>query len=77
MTELTNENYPRWNYHILYLLSISDLVSYVTQKKIKKLRIKDVKDNLSNYIQDLFDDSLYEKVTNENDISNDITKNEW
>eukprot|EP00833_Pecoramyces_ruminatium_P003861 jgi/Orpsp1_1/1177893/evm.model.c7180000063233.1 len=72
--ELTTDNYPRWKGNILYLLTINDLVSYATQEKIKKIRKKDVNDDISEYIEDQFDNSLvYNKGTDENDINNDIT----
>jgi len=54
---------------MLFLLTINDLVSYATQEKVKKLRKRDIKENLSNYIVDQFDDSLvYDKRTNENGL---------
>ena len=72
--ELTTENYPRWKGNMLYLLTINDLVLYATKEKIKKLRKKDIKEDISNYTEDQFDNSLvYAKNTNENDINNDIT----
>jgi len=44
------------------------------KKKSKKLRKRDIKGNLNNYIQDQFDESLvYDLNTNEVDINNDIT----
>jgi len=59
---------------MLFFLIINDLVSYATKEKVKKLHKRDIKENLSNYIVDQFDDSLvYDKGTNENDINNDIT----
>ena len=72
--ELTTENYPRWKGNILYLLTINDLVLYATKEKIKKLRKKDIKEDILNYTEDQFDNTLvYAKNTNENDINNDIT----
>jgi len=72
--ELNTENYVGWRNNMLFLLTINDLVSYATQEKVKKLRKRDIKENLSNYIVDQFDDSLvYDKGTNDNDINNNIT----
>jgi len=67
--ELNTENYVGWRNNMLFLLTINDLVSYATQEKVKKLRKRDIKENLSNYIVDQFDDSLvYDKRTNENGL---------
>jgi len=60
--------------YTLYLLAINDLVLYSTKEKNKKLRKKDIKENISDYTEDQFDNTLvYTKNTNENDINNDIT----
>jgi len=75
VTELKTENYPRWKGNILYLLTINDLVLYATKEKIKKLRKKDIKEDISNYKEDQFNNTLvYVKKTNENNINNDITE---
>ena len=72
--ELNTENYRGWSRKILYLLSINKLTKYVLKPTIKKLRKKNVKDNLSEYIQDQFDDLfVYEKGTSIEDIENDTT----
>ena len=43
-------------------------------KKVKKLRKRDIQGDLSEYIEDEFDDTLvYDKSTNVVDINNDIT----
>jgi len=56
------------------LLTINDLVLYATKEKIKKLRKKYIKKDISNYMQDQFDRTLvYNKIYNEKDINNDIT----
>jgi len=69
-----SENYRGWSRKILYLLSINKLTKYVLKPTIKKLRKKNVKDNLSEYIQDQFDDLfVYEKGTSIEDIENDTT----
>jgi len=55
-------------------LSINNLVGYITKKKVKKLRKRDIQDDLSEHIEDEFDDTLvYDKNTNVVDINNDIT----
>jgi len=49
---------------------------YATKEKIKKLKKKDIKKDMSDYIENKFDNTLvYGKNTNENDINNDITAN--
>ena len=59
---------------MLYLLSINNILNYVTQEKVKKLRKKDIKDELSKYTPDEFYDTLvYEKNTKTRDINIDIT----
>jgi len=40
VVELTPENYNRWKTKMLYLLSINNIVSYITQEKVKKIRKK-------------------------------------
>jgi len=74
VTELSVENFTEWKTNILYLLCINNLDSYVTTEKIKKVRKRDITDDISQYIQDKFNDSLvYDISTTENDIKNDIT----
>ena len=63
VVELNAENYNRWRTKILHLLSINNLVGYITKEKVKKLRKKDIQDDLSEYIEDEFDDTLvYDKT---------------
>ncbi|OUM69811.1 hypothetical protein PIROE2DRAFT_2241 [Piromyces sp. E2] len=72
--ELSIDNYVEWKTNILYLLCIKNFESYITSEKIKKLRKRNIINNISDYIQDKFDDSLvYDKSTTEEDIKNDIT----
>eukprot|EP00833_Pecoramyces_ruminatium_P010631 jgi/Orpsp1_1/1184663/evm.model.c7180000090451.1 len=72
--ELTIDNYIEWKTNVLYLLCINNLDPYITSERIKKLRKRNVKENINDYIQDKFDDSLvYDKQTSEDDIKNDIT----
>jgi len=74
ITELNSENYTRWKRNMIHLLNINDLLIYVTQEKVKKLRKRDIRENLGDYIEDQFDDSLvYALGTDETDINNDIT----
>jgi len=56
--ELTTENYPLWKGNILYLLTINNLLLYATKEKIKKLRKKDIKEYISDYTEDQFDNTL-------------------
>jgi len=57
----------------LYLLTINNLDEYVSSPKVKKLRKKDIKENLDNYIIYKFYSSLvYDTNTSEKDIKNDI-----
>ena len=59
---------------MLYLLNINKLTKYVLIPIIKKLKKKDIKGNINEYIEDQFDDTfVYEKNTTINDIENDIT----
>ena len=74
ITELNSENYTRWKRNMIHLLNINDLLIYVTQEKVKKLRKRDIRGNLGDYIEDQFDESLvYALGTDETDINNDIT----
>ena len=74
VTELNIENYTTWRRNILYLLNINKLTKYVLIPIIKKLKKKDIKGNINEYIEDQFDDTfVYEKNTTINDIENDIT----
>ena len=59
---------------MLYLLNINKLTKYVLIPIIKKLKKKDIKWNINEYIEDQFNDTfVYEKNTTINDIDNDIT----
>jgi len=72
--ELDTDNYSTWKNKRLYLLTINNITDYVIANRIKKLRKRDVKENLNNYIIDKFDDTLvYDIGTSEIDIKNDIT----
>jgi len=74
VVELNTENYNRWRTKILHLLSINNIIAYITKEKVKKLRKKDIQGDLSEYIEDEFDDTLvYDKNTSIIDINNDIT----
>jgi len=74
IVELTPENYNRWKTKMLYLLSINNIVNCITEAKVKKIRKKDIKDEISEYVQDEFDDTmLYDKETSNVEINNDIT----
>ncbi|KAG4102882.1 TupA-like ATPgrasp-domain-containing protein [Neocallimastix lanati (nom. inval.)] len=71
--ELSTENYPSWRTNILYLLMINNLEGYVMEEKIKKLRKRNLRDDLDNYLEDKFDPSLvYDKNTSLKDIKNDV-----
>jgi len=72
--ESNTENYNKWRTKILHLLSFNNLVGFITKEKVKKLRKRDIKYDLSEYIEDEFDDTLvYDKNTNVVDINNYIT----
>lgn len=72
--ELDTDNYSSWRRKILYFLTINKLSKYVTTPVVRKLRKKDIKEDIENYIEDQFDDMLvYEKNTDPDDITNDIT----
>ena len=74
ITELNTENHTTWRRNMLYLLNINKLTKYVLIPIIKKLKKKDIKGNINEYIEDQFDDTfVYEKNTTINDIDNDIT----
>ena len=74
ITELNTENYPGWRRKILYLLTINKLTKYVLHPIVKKLRKRDIREELTDYPEDQFDSSLvYEKNTKNIDITNDIT----
>ncbi|ORX73467.1 hypothetical protein BCR32DRAFT_285628 [Anaeromyces robustus] len=69
IVELSTDNYTEWRTNIMYLLCINNLDRYVTEEKVVKLRKRDIKENLNQYTQDKFDESLvYEKSTSEDDI---------
>jgi len=73
VVELTTENYTSWKTNILYLLMINNLESYVTSEKVKKLRKRDIKDDLDDYLEDKFEPNLvYDKETTLLDIKNDV-----
>jgi len=73
ITELNIENFQNWKTNILYLLTINNLDEYISSQKIKKLRRKDIRENLDDYIIDKFDSSLvYDAGTTQKDIKNDI-----
>jgi len=66
---LTTIKDGKWKSYI-YLLTINKLAKYVISPIIKKIRKKDIKDDISNYIEDQFDETLvYEKGTDINNIS--------
>jgi len=74
ITELNTENYPGWRGKILYLLTINKLTKYVLHPIVKKLKKRDIREELTDYPEDQFDSSLvYEKNTKNIDITNDIT----
>jgi len=71
--ELSTENYHSWRTNILYLLMINNLEGYIIEEKIKKLRKRNLRDDLDNYLEDKFDPSLiYDKNTSLKDIKNDV-----
>ena len=73
VVELTTENYSDWKTNIFYLLMINNLVSYALIRKVKRLRIKDIKDDHDDYLTDQFDTSLvYDKKTSLLDIKSDV-----
>ncbi|KAG4101664.1 hypothetical protein H8356DRAFT_1382824 [Neocallimastix lanati (nom. inval.)] len=64
IVELILENYKRWKTKMLYLLSINNIVNYITEAKVNKIRKKDIKDEISEYVQDEFDNAIvYDKET--------------
>ena len=71
--ELSSENYQSWRTNILYLLMINNLEEYVTNEKIKKIRKRNIRDNLDDYLEDRFDPNLvYDQETSLMDIKNDV-----
>jgi len=73
VVELTTENYISWRTGILYLLTINNLETYVIDEKVKKLKRRNIRDDIDDYLEDKFDNSLvYDKDTNLLDIKNDI-----
>jgi len=73
VTELTVENFQDWKTNVLDLLIINNLDEYVSLPKVKKLRKKDIKEDLDKYIKDKFNNSLvYDIGTTQADIKNDI-----
>jgi len=66
--ELSTESYTSWRTNIIYLLMIN-----VIEEKIKKLRKRNLRDDLDNYLKDKFDPILvYEKNTSLKDIKNHV-----
>jgi len=58
----------------LYLLTINKLTKYVLHPIVRKLRKRDIREELTDYPEDQFDSSLvYEKNTKNIDITNDIS----
>jgi len=58
---------------MLYFLTINNLENYVIQEKVKKLKKRHIRDDINDYIDDKFDNTLvYDKETNLLDIKNDI-----
>jgi len=58
---------------MLYLLTINNLENYVIQENVKKLKKRHIRDDINDYIDDKFDNTLvYYKETNLLDIKNDI-----
>jgi len=73
IVELTSDNYVSWKNNMLYLLTINNLENYVIQEKVKKLKKRHIRDDINDYIDDKFDNTLvYDKETNLLDIKNDI-----
>ena len=71
--ELTLENFQYWRTNILYLLTINNLEEYISSPVVKKLKRRDITDNLENYIIDNIDGSLvYAPNTTKEDIKKDI-----
>jgi hypothetical protein len=73
IVELTSDNYVSWKNNMLYLLTINNLENYVIQENVKKLKKRHIRDDINDYIDDKFDNTLvYYKETNLLDIKNDI-----
>ena len=73
IVELTSDNYLSWKNNMLYLLTINNLENYVIQEKVKILKKRHIRDDINDYIDDKFDNTLvYDKETNLLDIKNDI-----
>jgi len=73
IVELTSDNYVSWKNNMLFLLTINNLENYVIQEKVKKLKKRHIRDDINDYIDDKFDNTLvYDKETNLLDIKNDI-----
>jgi len=74
--ELSTENYPSWRTNILYLLyllMINNLEGYVIEEIIKKLKKRNLRDELDNNLEEKFDSSLiYDKNTSLKDIKNEV-----
>eukprot|EP00833_Pecoramyces_ruminatium_P011250 jgi/Orpsp1_1/1185282/evm.model.c7180000093072.1 len=73
IVELSIDNYDEWKTNMLYLLCINNLDEYITHQKLKKIRKRDLNEDINVYIQDKFDDSMvFDKSTDPQDIKNDI-----
>jgi len=73
ITELTVESFQDWKTNVLDLLIINNLKEYISLPKVKKLRKKDIKEDLDKYNKDKFNNSLvYDIRTTQTDIKNDI-----
>jgi len=71
VVELTVENYTSWRTKALYLLMINNLEFYVTSEKLKKLRKRDINDDIDNYLEYKFNNNIvYDKNTTLLDIKN-------
>jgi len=64
IVELTSDNYVSWKNNMLFLLTINNLENYVIQEKVKKLKKRHIRDDINDYIDDKFDNTLvYDKET--------------
>jgi len=71
--ELSTENYNGWRSNVLYLLTINNLEKYVAKETVKKIRKRDIPDDIDDYLEDKFDNNLvYDKETTLLDIKNDV-----
>jgi len=65
--ELTTDNYQKRKCNMLYLLTINELVTYSTKEKVKKLRKKDIRDDISEYTEDQFDNLFSSEINTTKD----------